>query len=84
MFMFIPGTCIQHCREPRNISYNMFNVYVYCSISKHLCSCLCVYVQFIQGTCIQHCREPRNISYNCLCLCLFQEPVYNIVGNQEI
>ena len=38
---------------------------------------------FIPGTCIQHCREPRNISYNCLCLCLFQEPVYNIVGIQE-
>ena len=84
MFMFIPGTCIQHCREPRNISYN--------------CLCLClfsisniyeIYVymfmfMFIPGTCIQHCREPRNISHNCLCLCLFQEPVYNIVGNQEI
>ena len=68
MFMFIPGTCIQHCREPRNISYTI----VY----------LCLFQEPVY--CIQHCREPRNISYNCLCLCLFQEPVYNIVGNQEI
>ena len=76
MFMFIPGTCIQHCREPRNISYNVYNI-----VGNQVFMFI---FMFIPGTCIQHCREPRNISYNCLCLCLFQEPVYNIVGNQEI
>ena len=74
MFMFIPGTCIQHCREPRNISYN--------------CLCLCLFQEPVYNIVgnqeISYKLHDYCLCYNCLCLCLFQEPVYNIVGNQEI